>query len=670
METIIKVLLLLFVSALLGCSGDPRESSTSDSALSGLVRGHSSNDLAAQFKASLVKRYGTYSPNQRSEFLLASTSALVTQPRVRSFSTTTLQEKNVEESDRLKTDGQYLYASSITTPRIKIFKADKGDAPLISELLVNTFNGSLLSGLYLRSDKKQLVAMSGDGNSGGERSWFSANYWNDRKTEIFIVDVSSPTTPKQITKLSADGLLISSRRIGSMLHLVTRHTAKIPNLIESPENPAEAASNRMLIADTPMNAMLPKYSINGKQRQLFDSEDCFYADSKQTSYQQHGIISLLSINLDDALPSPKGQCFIGDTETLYASNKSIYLATTEYPYAEQSSDVVYEGSPTTEIHKFSLDGMQTHYAGSASIEGHLGWKQGLKSFRMSEEKGVLRVLSYVGEQVDSVNSPARLHMLKENPSNTSLDIIATLPNERRPEALGKKGEQIYASRFLGDRGYLVTFRATDPLYIVDLSNAHDPYILSALEINGYSDYLHPVGKNYLLGIGKDAIAQTADSDDHNATRGAWYQGVKLSLIDISDPTAPFEKETIIFGKRGTETAVSLTHHALTSLLKGGLLQINIPVSLHEKAVENHAPADHPSDHFGWTRDALHRLDIDIKSGEMTQLKPIIARLDDVPESAEYFIDTGWQHDRSAILGDDVYYLKHDNIFTSSDSLQN
>ena len=220
------------------------------------------------------------------------------------------------------------------------------------------------------------------------------------------------------------------------------------------------------------------------------------------------------------------------------------MASTPDPYSDDFSDVVYHVSATTEIHKFSLDGLQTDYVGSTTIEGHLGWNQNQKSFRMSEKDGFLRILSYVGEQSNSFDSPARLHILKEATQTKTLETVAVLPNEAHPQPLGKKGELIYGSRFVGDRGYLVTFRTTDPLYILDLADPTNPYILSALEIDGYSDYLQPVGENYLLGIGKDAVAQLPD-DPFESPNGAWYQGVKLSLIDIRDPTAPIEKETII-----------------------------------------------------------------------------------------------------------------------------
>ena len=672
METITKVLLLLFTAALfvysMGTGSSKKTVESEVYTTAKLLRAHSSSTLTEQFKTSLLNQYGKFDEQASSEFILASDGAEVGANINSSFSTTTLQESHVDESDRIKTDGEYIYSSSIHTPIIKIFKASNNPEPKHSEVSIKMLqlkDDALLSGLYLRAEAKQLLAIASEGglNSQARSAWFTKDYWSNRKTEVFNLDISNPTSPNQLSKLSLDGQLISSRRIGTTLYLVTRHTASIPGLILQPLSQSDALHNQQVIAAASMEDMLPKQEINGDRAELFDLDDCFYSANPASIHSQLSIISLLAVDLDSPNLPPAGQCFIGDAETVYSSANAIYLASTVQPYSSDFSEVVYEESATTEIHKFAINELVTGYSGSATIDGHLGWNQNQKPFRMSEKDGLLRVLSYVGDKVDSIDSPARLHILKESTDGSALDIIATLPNEKRPEPLGKKGERIYGSRFAGDRGYLVTFRTTDPLYILDLSDPTDPYILSALEVDGYSDYLQPVGENFLLGIGKDAVAQLPE-DPFNSPNGAWYQGVKLSLIDISNPKRPVEKQTIILGKRGTETAVSNDHHGLTTHLKNGNLQINLPVSLHEAEVETYALDAHPSDYFGWTKDALYRFDINTTSGDISSLEPVVATMSDVPESADFYFDTDWQHDRSVIVGDHVYYLKRDKLFTA------
>ena len=88
-----------------------------------------------------------------------------------------------------------------------------------------------------------------------------------------------------------------------------------------------------------------------------------------------------------------------------------------------------------------------------------------------------------------------------------------------------KGEQIYAARYFGNTAYFVTYRNTDPLFAVDLSDEKHPKILSELEITGFSEYLHFWGEDKLVGIGYET------DPDHGA-----QEGTKLTMFDISDPS--------------------------------------------------------------------------------------------------------------------------------------
>ena len=672
METTIKILVLLVTSlTLYSCGGGCISQQTSSQSTGSLTikRASSSDELANYLKSSLINNHAT-EINEASYYTLASYSASdsETGAAAQTFSTTNAQESSVDEADRLKTDGNYLYTSSINGPEIKIFGTESG-APEIATYPLQTLNKTLISGLYLRDETKQLLAVSGDGRQSASiwDMWFDAAYWEDRKTEVFTLDINNPSLPELQDKLTLDGQLISSRRIGSTLYLATRHTPTVNGLIEYPESSAELLINRGLINFASLDNMLPSYQVNdGRKQLLFDVEDCFISDYAQPKQQQTSIISLLAIDLDAATPTPRGQCFVGDAETVYASTEAFYLATTHYQYNEEDGFINDDGQISTEIHKFALDSLTPDYRGTGSVAGHLGWQQDLKPFRMSEHNDVLRIITYTGNQADGDSSPAHLYTLAENTKTSTLDILGSLPNEARPALLGKLGEQIYATRFIGSRAYLVTFRTTDPLYIVDLSNPSDPFIASELEINGYSDYLHPVGENYLLGIGKDAVASTDSGDG----RGAWDQGVKLSLIDISDASAPYEKQQIILGKRGSNTAVSSTHHALTSLLKGDSLELALPVSLHETAYTGNTASDEsdPSTYYNWTRNSLYRLSINTITGDI-QILPEIEVEPQLPngitaEYAEYFYGFDLHHDRSAIIGDTVYYLQGDRVTTN------
>jgi len=568
------------------------------------------------------------------------------------YSSTNTQEANVDEADRLKNDASYLYVASSKEPSINIYSTLSGDAVLSSTMAIATENSQLISGLYLKGN--QLIALSGDNRNFWD-VWFDINHWNDRSTQLDFFTTAEGTLSKS-HRLSVDGQLISSRRIGDTLYFATRHTPSLKGLKDYPESDQDVEKNRVLIESASLADFLPNYRIDGESNgDILSASNCFTTAYTGSENQQISIINVLSIDLNNSTAKPKGTCFIGAAEAVYVSSESLYLATTQYNYQTSNNTAIYNPNITTDIHKFTLDDGTVTYKGSAQVAGHLGWKQASKSFRMGEFNNVLGIITYTGNNAGSNASPAKLFMLKEDDNKVdTLKILSTLPNNKRPEKLGKPGEQIYATRFLGNKAYLVTFRTTDPLYILDLSDPSDPFVAGELEINGYSDYLHPIGDDLLLGIGKDAIP--AKSED-GISRGAWYQGVKLSLFDISNPQDPITRFQSLIGSRGTNTAVSHSHHAFTSLLQeNGDLRISLPVRLHENDMMAQETAP-PNVTHEWEKDALYRYTINTITGDMTKLYSI-------KSPSEESFSTDWRNHRSAIINDKVYYLHGDDVISS------
>lgn len=582
-----------------------------------------------------------------------------------SHSTTNTQENRVDEADRLKNNDNYLYVASITTPTINIYTTENGtsDAKLTATVAVGDKDAAHISGLYLTENK--LVALSGQSGYFG-RQWFDSYFWSDRSTAVTLFAVGGDggdgdgngKLSKDIN-LKIEGQLISSRRIDSTLYLTTRYTPTLNGLVPYPETEKQVATNRALIEAATLSDLLPDYSINNLEKgDVLAAENCFTTEYSANSNQQVSLINVISIDLEQTNAKPKGSCFVGSVEALYMSAQSLYLATTQYQYQNDNGNAHYQTNISTDIHKLSLQNGEISYKGSAQVAGHLGWKQELKSFRMGEfgnSNDVFGIITYTGNQQNSLESPARFFALSEDDSQeNSLKILAQLPNSKHPEALGKPGEQIYATRFLGDKAYLVTFRTTDPLYILDLSDPANPSVISELQINGYSDYLHPIGENLILGIGKDAVPISTGAND---AREASYQGVKISLLDISNPNKPYERNQLIIGKRGTNSAVSVTQHAFTSLLRpNGDMRIALPISVHINAF----PSENDSINsiHKWQYDALFRYDIDTFTGALYPLESI--KITDAPAKIS---SQHWQYDRSAIIGDRVYYLHGDDIIS-------
>ena len=335
---------------------------------------------------------------------------------------------------------------------------------------------------------------------------------------------------------------------------------------------------------------------------------------------------------------------------------SLYLATTQNEYSVFATDALfYNPDHKTAIHKFALMGNGIEYRGSGEVEGHLGWSEDKRSFRMGangEEDEYLNVVTSLGDTWDE-SSSTRLTVLKEDAGELqTVDII---------DGIGKPGEQLYAARFFGDRAYLVTFRVIDPLYVVDLSDQNNPTIAGELEIDGYSDYLHPVGENLLLGIGKDAVPDDG-STDFGFARGAWYQGVKLSLFDVSELSAPAEINSLIYGKRGSESEVLYDHHGISFLPATDTrpARFSIPIQVH--ATEPDFPwfdAEKANAWYAFTRKGLYSFEADVSG--LTEVGYIEA---DSTTGLEEFDFWGTFPDRSVLVDDAVFYVHQGEVRSS------
>ena len=142
--------------------------------------------------------------------------------------------------------------------------------------------------------------------------------------------------------------------------------------------------------------------------------------------------------------------------------------------------------------------------------------------------------------------------MKPSPTEDDTNSVYVLDEEL--ETIGSienlaEDERIYSARFMGDTGYFVTFRETDPLFSVDLSDPKNPKIVGELKIPGFSDYLHFYGNNRLLGIGMNVDEKTMTTD-----------GVKITMFDISDKTDVKEEDTYVL-KNVYSTDVSYDYKA-------------------------------------------------------------------------------------------------------------
>ncbi len=612
------------------------------------------------------------------------------------FSTTNLQETGVDEADLIKSDGRHLFvaknpfvgggnaiilpmpgpggttAPDPVDPVIRVLEVSSQPPASVPRAEVPLTDFGPIDGLYLvngRPDgKPDLLAAVGGRPDYLWHMWVNPWFWQSGKTEIALYNVGSPATPAKLARISLEGQLIASRRIDDVLYVVTRYTPYLPDFKVHPLNAQEVAANEALLNQTKLANLLPRLIVNGVLAgSLVRPDVCFLPPRAEGQPAQADLISVTAVNLN-APETPVTQTIVAATETVYVSPQSLYLATTRRQYrgpgplwaeiAASNAEIPEIPPEITDIHHFALTPEGPRYQGSGAVTGHLGWEVEKRPFRFSEQGGVLRVATSLDGSWN-VSSRTRLSLLRPvaGDSGTSLQEISFIDN------IGKPGERLYAVRYVENRAYLVTFRVTDPLYVFDLSHPENPVQLGELHIDGYSDYLHPIGDNLLLGIGKAAVPDLLSPDF--GWRGAWYQGVKLSLFDVVDPAAPREVSSVVLGKRGTESAVLANHHALTYLASGntGPARLAIPVELHDTVPQNawFDPAM-PSAYYDWTHTGLYLFEID--TGQAAGIRSSGRMVVSERSAAQPYEPPGGTHfDRSVLAGESVHYVHQGRVWS-------
>ena len=258
---------------------------------------------------------------------------------------------------------------------------------------------------------------------------------------------------------------------------------------------------------------------------------------RPTRFSGLGMLSVLTLDPARGLQPVDRDAVLTDGQIVYGTADSLYVATPRWSDPSTASADDLPAGAATQIHRFDIASPSaTRYRASGRVPGYL-----LSQWAMSEHDGRLRVASTSepGWVADGGRpSVSRVTVLEERGGR--LVAVGAVGG------LGE-GERIYAVRFIGDLGYVVTFRQTDPLYVVDLSRPTAPRVRGELKIPGYSAYLHPVGEDLLLGVGQDA-------DARGRTRGT-----QVSLFDVSDPERPRRVRNLTLPATWSE--VESDHHA-------------------------------------------------------------------------------------------------------------
>ena len=461
-----------------------------------------------------------------------------------SFSTTNVQEVGIDEPDLVKTDGSRILVVANGVFHVVDLKGAKpalvGTIDLAdenfqaTEILVSG-NRVLVFGTAAGFRRGVITPMSRSAGVASDIAIAPDSVQNSTITEL---DLSVQTEPRVVRRLDVEGNYVTARQIGTVARVVVRsYPQQLPMVY--PQNEAGTARakelNQQTVRESKLDDWLPLYRLEdatGKELQQGQLTQCTNVDMP-TEFAGFGTLSVLTFDLTKTIGNGDAVSILSNGDTVYASDKNLYVATTSYvaPEVQQTKEFAAEFS--TSIHAFDISGNKpASYTASGTVPGHL-----LNQFSMSEHDGHLRAATTNGAPWAS-GSDSTITVLKRD--GDQLDRVGQV------SGMGK-GERIYSVRYVGATAYVVTFRQTDPFYTVDLSNPAEPRVVGELKIPGYSGYLHPIGTKYVLGIGQDANAQGRVS------------GTKVSLFDVSDLANPTEIAT--WKQASSSSQAEYDHHA-------------------------------------------------------------------------------------------------------------
>ncbi|HEY7884929.1 MAG TPA: beta-propeller domain-containing protein [Cellvibrionaceae bacterium] len=489
------------------------------------------------------------------------------------YSDTNVHVAGVDEADLAKYDGEHWYViyqpqSSGELPGLQIVATNPAvpDAEIVGTHGFAGEQWSAPGAIYLAplgAPAQQVVALRSQWGNVSPRlpgfmlDFAASDFWwpQNSELEVAFINVQNPAAPTQGESLFIEGSLIDSRRLDETLYVITRFDPWLEGLEYDGGDTPTRTANEALLAETSLDDLLPHYR-KGDQR-LPLTEDCFVQEAEENM----GYTSLVHITAIDLATGDvsASECISSAVNAISMSPEALYL----------TGNIWQDDASQTVIHKFDLPAAGPAYTATGHVPGGLGWRSD-PAFRLHEHKGDLRVVTTDGQDwgwggnIDIVH---RLFVLEQ--AGDQLLPVAAMPNEARPAAIGKPGEDIYAVRFTDSRAYIVTFRQVDPLYAIDLSEREDPQILGELEVPGFASYIHPLNDDYLFTLGQDATGQ------------GLVQGLRLQLVKVSGAN-PELVSLLQLGGRGSYSEGLDDLHALSFLWQDdSSVRLALPVSVSQ-----------------------------------------------------------------------------------------
>ena len=512
------------------------------------------------------------------------------------YSTTNNQVANVDEADFIKNDGTYIYILADGVFQIlQAYPAE--EAKILSQFKIE----GIPTKLFVHNGRA-VIYSSMDPNGNDAKTGMPGAYYQPRECtygydcdftgdgkylKVTVLDLTDVNKPTLLRETRFSGSYINSRRINNAVYTVVyfppknnivgtyrsvapsyvgdgeyyyggctlgygKTEAEVTEAFNKKFNDFKAKIEATTLADWLPSIVDMRHDGETavKETGLLDSCKNFYTNGEGKG---QGILTLVSFDLSKNV-SAHISSVVGQAGAVYASEKALYIASRQN-YSYDGSWYFGEQSNVTEattLHKFALksDPVSTEYLVSGVVKGRI-----LNQFSMDEYKDDLRIATSNGH-VPNPNVYSTVSVLQQT-ADGKLTLVGQVDN------IAPK-EDIRSVRFDGPRGFIVTFKKTDPLFVLDLSVPRAPVIKGELKIPGFSTYMHMLGENHLLTIGYDASDQGSF---------AWFQGILLQIFDVTDMTKPTLLHKEVIGTRGSTSDAATNHLAFNYFAPKGLLAI-------------------------------------------------------------------------------------------------
>ncbi len=410
---------------------------------------------------------------------------------LKEFGETNTQTKGVDEADIIKNDGRYLYVLGYDlSNNRKLRIIDTETMTAVYNGYIYNDNGDILNLNEIYVNGNTLVAVGTYGNNYYSYGFFvdsAYGYGAGGKTVSVVMDITDRANPKTLRKVEQDGSYRSSRMVGSVIYTLTEYTV-------SGKDEEEAKTNSV-----------PE--VAGAEVKC----DCIYiTDEKASRY-----ICLTAYDTASADGEVTSLAVLGSGNQVYCSQNNLYVIGSKYINRKENKDIDIDNYSV--ITAFSLKGTSITFKAQGEVPGHIN-----NQYNLDEYDGKLRIATTV-------------YSIKKSADVSSLYILGS-----DMKIIGKvediaDNEQIKSVRYMGNTAYVVTFRNTDPLFVIDLKDPKKPVIKGELKLPGYSAYMHPISEDIILGIGYNGNENNAD-----------FSSLKVSLFDVSDMSNPKEISTLTY----------------------------------------------------------------------------------------------------------------------------